>query len=85
MFSHLRPPKTKRAREVALEYFFIFLEFGTPYNLQRYTDRKFTASIITELTALKPDCEVVHGKPRNPKSQGSVERAIKILKMCYVL
>jgi hypothetical protein len=36
--------------------------------------REFTANIIKELKDMWPDCTLVHGKPRHPQSQGSVER-----------
>jgi hypothetical protein len=36
---------------------------------------EFTASIISQLTDLWPECKLVHGKPRHPQSQGSVEWA----------
>jgi hypothetical protein len=36
---------------------------------------EFTASIISQLTDLWPECKIVHGKPRHPQSEGSVEWA----------
>jgi hypothetical protein len=36
---------------------------------------EFTASIISQLKDLWPECKIVHGKPGHPQSQGSVERA----------
>ena len=36
--------------------------------------REFLANVIKELNDLWPDCCIVHGKPRHPQSQGSVER-----------
>ena len=35
---------------------------------------EFTASVIMELKLLWPDRLMVHGKPRHPQSQSSVER-----------
>ncbi|XP_066969114.1 KRAB-A domain-containing protein 2-like [Macrobrachium rosenbergii] len=35
---------------------------------------EFTASVISKLKLLWPDLLIVHGKPRHPQSQGSVER-----------
>lgn len=32
-------------------------------------------SVITELEQQWPGLQIVHGKPRNPRSQGAVERA----------
>ena len=43
--------------------------------LQSDNGSEFTAQIIVELKELWPDLVLVHGKPRHPQSQGSVERA----------
>ena len=43
--------------------------------LQYYKGLEFTAQVITELKQMWPDLVIVHGKPRHPQSQGSVERA----------
>ncbi|KAL4089315.1 hypothetical protein QTP88_024369 [Uroleucon formosanum] len=34
-----------------------------------------SAKIIEELAELWPECKIVHGRPRHPQSQGSVERS----------
>lgn len=70
----LRPLSTKRASEVAYQLTDIFLLFGAPQILQSDNGTEFTASVITELKLLWPDLLIVHGKPRHPQSQGSVER-----------
>ena len=36
---------------------------------------EFVAEIIRELKSLWPECVIVHGRPRHPQSQGSVERS----------
>ncbi|XP_046549464.1 KRAB-A domain-containing protein 2-like [Haliotis rubra] len=36
---------------------------------------EFTAQVIADLKQMWPDLVIVHGKPRHPQSQGSVERA----------
>ena len=74
-YSVLRAITSKRAAEVAYHLLDIFLLFGAPHILQSDNGREFTASVISELKDLWPDCVVVHGKPRHPQSQGSVERA----------
>lgn len=74
-FLHLRPLHSKRAVEVASELLKIFLEFGAPHILQSDNGREFVAAIIQELTSLWPECKIVHGRPRYPQSQGSVERS----------
>ena len=70
----LRPITSKRAAEVAFQLMDIFLLFGAPQILQSDNGSEFTASVITELKLLWPDLLMVHGKPRHPQSQGSVER-----------
>lgn len=74
-FINLRPLKTKRAVEVASELMKIFLIFGAPYILQSDNGREFTANIIKELIAIWPECKIVHGSPRHPQTQGSIERS----------
>ncbi|GBP28355.1 KRAB-A domain-containing protein 2 [Eumeta japonica] len=74
-FVHLRPLSSKQASEVALELLKIFLEFGAPYILQSDNGREFTAKIIAEMVNMWPDCKIIHGTPRHPQTQGSVERS----------
>jgi len=73
-FCILRPLASKRAAEVAYQLTDIFLTIGAPSILQSDNGAEFTASVITELKDLWPDLLIVHGKPRHPQSQGSVER-----------
>ena len=74
-FVILRPLSSKRASEVASQLLDIFLLFGAPAILQSDNGSEFTAQVITELKELWPQLIMVHGKPRHPQSQGSVERA----------
>ena len=74
-FVILRPLSSKRAVEVAFQLLDIFLLFGAPAILQSDNGSEFTAQVITELKELWPQLIMVHGKPRHPQSQGSVERA----------
>ena len=74
-FCVLRPLISKRAAEVAYPLLDIFLLLGAPCILQSDNGSEFTARIIVELKELWPDLVLVHGKPRHPQSQGSVERA----------
>src|ERR1043165_7601309 len=52
----------------------IFLLIGPLEILQSDNGSEFTASVITKLKELWTDLLMVHGKPRHPQSQGSVER-----------
>jgi IS30 family transposase len=74
-FVVLRPLKSKRATDVAMQILDIFLLFGAPNILQSDNGAEITASIISQLKDLWPECKIVHGKPRHPQNQGSVERA----------
>ncbi|XP_068220266.1 KRAB-A domain-containing protein 2-like [Palaemon carinicauda] len=71
----LCPLTSKRAAEVAFQLADIYLLLGAPVILQSENGSEFTAQIITELRSLWPELSIVHGKPRHPQSQGSVERA----------
>jgi len=73
-FVILRALTSKRANEVAMQILDIFLLFGEPNILQSDNGTEFTA-IIGVLKNVWPECKIVHGKPRHPQSQGSVERA----------
>ena len=73
-FCILKPLTSKRASEVAYHLMDVFLLVGAPCILQSDNGAEFTASVITELKILWPDLLLVHGKPRHPQSQGSVER-----------
>ena len=79
-YIHLRALKTKTAAEVAWHLFEIFIEFGAPAILQSDNGREFRAAIIEELLLLWPDLKLVHGRPRHPQSQGSVERSNGVVK-----
>ncbi|XP_068220838.1 KRAB-A domain-containing protein 2-like [Palaemon carinicauda] len=74
-FCVLRSLTSKRAGEVAFQLADIFLLLGAPVILQSDNGSEFIAQIITELRSLWPELSIVHGKPRHPQSQGSVERA----------
>ncbi|VEN35518.1 unnamed protein product, partial [Callosobruchus maculatus] len=74
-FLFLRPLKTKTANEVANELLKIFLEIGAPSILQSDSGREFTASVISEMVKIWPSLKILHGRPRHPQSQGSIERS----------
>lgn len=84
--SVLRPLESKRAKEVATRLYEIFCLITPPCILQSDNGREFTANCIEELKCLWPDLVIVHGQPRHPQSQGSVERAnadIKDMLACW--
>ena len=62
----------------------IFLLFGAPHILLSDNGFECTAQIISDLIELCPKPVIVHGKPRHPQSQGSVERANYDIKDMFV-
>lgn len=74
-FLFLRPMETKRAEEVASNLLSIFLLIGAPKILQSDNGREFVNKVIIELKGMWPECIIVHGRPRHPQSQGSIERS----------
>ena len=68
--------KSKCSIEVArLLIHEVFSVVGAPCILQTDNGREFVSKVIEELKLIWPDMMIVHGKPRHPQSQGSVERA----------
>lgn len=65
----------KHHKKIPEELSMIFLTWGAPSILQSDNGREFVAAIIDALVAIWPSCKIVHGRPRHPQSQGSVERA----------
>ena len=72
-FVILRPLTSKRACEVVFQLVDTFRLLGALVILQSDNGSEFTAVVIRELKLL-PELGLVHGKPRHPQSQGSVER-----------
>ena len=60
---------------MAFQLLDIFLLLGAPAILQSDNGSEFSAQVIRELKELWPQLTMVHGKPRHPQSQGSVEHA----------
>ena len=75
-FSILKPLRSKRAEEVAARLFEIFVAFGAPKILQSDNGNEFVGAPVKEMMrGYWPATQLVHGAPRYPQSQGSVERA----------
>ncbi|XP_063599487.1 KRAB-A domain-containing protein 2-like [Penaeus indicus] len=70
-FVILRVLTSKRGTEVSLHLLNILFLFGASAILQSGNSSEFTVKVISELKELI----MVHGKPRHPQSQVSVERA----------
>ena len=77
----LRPLKHKSAAEVAETLEDFFCELGPPHILQSDNGGEFCNSTLFALINDKWPCtKIIHGKPRHPASQGSVERANREIK-----
>ena len=75
-FVHLRPLKFKTAEEVSSMVLDIFLSTnGAPRILQCDNGREFDNKLMKQLEEQWAGLKLVHGRPRHPQSQGSVERA----------
>ena len=80
-FSVLRPIKTKTAEEVCQVLVEIFCLIGSPHILQSDNGSEFkNVNLTNMIRELWPGCKVIHGKPRHPESQGSVERVNREIK-----
>ena len=73
---------SKRASEVAYHIMEIFLLLGAPTILQSDNGSEFTCQVISEMKDLCPDLTIVHGKPRHPQSQESVEEPMVTSRTC---
>ena len=74
-FEQLRPVTSKLAPEIAYQLLDVLSIFDAPNILQSDNGREFFNSIIDEHRSMWEGLKIVHGKPRNIQSQGSVERA----------
>jgi len=63
------------ATAVAWELYQIFTTQGCPLILQSDNGKEFVNKVIKKLKTLWPECILVRGRPRQPKTQGSVETA----------
>ncbi|CAG8682213.1 7422_t:CDS:2, partial [Gigaspora rosea] len=81
-FSWARPIKSSTALEVATFLFEIFTIFGPPTILHSDNGAQFISDLISDLCNLwiPIKIKIIHGRPRHPQSQGSVERGNEILK-----
>ena len=48
--------------------------FGAPQIIQSDNGKEFRDQVVNSLKIIWPGIEVIHGRPRRPQSQGSVER-----------
>ena len=85
---HLRPIKQKTKEEVSEALLDIFLTTnGAPKILQTDNGREFSFfnQCILQMEKLWPTMRMVHGRPRHPQTQGSVERAnAEVTKLLWV-
>ena len=58
----------------------IFSEYGSPKILHTDNGGEFIANVINQLIKACPTMKIIHGRPRHPQFQGSVERGNQELK-----
>jgi hypothetical protein len=65
----------KYPKSASLHQSFCLIAMATEQQILSQSDNgaEITVSIISQLKDLWPECKVVHGKPRHPQNQGSVE------------
>jgi hypothetical protein len=71
--------KSKSATEVARALENCFRLFGVPLAIQADNGKEFTNRQVRDLCT-RMNIQVIHGRPRNPKAQGSVERVNQTVK-----
>lgn len=71
--------KTKSAKEVADALEDCFMRYGPPVTIQSDNGKEFKNNILSAL-CLSMNIRIIHGRPRNPKAQGMVERVNQTIK-----
>ena len=71
--------KNKSAENVKECLDTLFKNFGVPVELQSDNGKEFANSLL-ETYLKKLNIKIIHGRPRNPKSQGQIERANQTIK-----
>ena len=80
-FVRMHALKTKTAEEVAEVLMDIFWDMGAPTILQSDNGRELENEILLNyLNRYWSSSKIIHGKPRHPQTQGSVESANKDIK-----
>lgn len=69
--------KTAEAVKQSLE--FIFDNFGVPLSIQSDNGKEFRNQVLHDFLSSN-NINIIHGRPRNPKSQGQVERVNQTVK-----
>ena len=71
--------KTKSAAEVAEALEDCFLNYGLPVAIQADNGKEFKNNTLAALCR-SMNIQIIHGRPRNPKAQGMVERVNRTVK-----
>lgn len=75
-FSVLKALRTKQTTEVSHHLYEIFTLIGAPKILQCDNGNEFVGAPLKKMMkTFWPNTKLVHGSPRHPQSQGSVEKA----------
>jgi len=74
-FCMLQPLEQKTAVGVAKVLSQLFGLFKAPQILQSDNGKEFRNGVVVSLKLLWPNLKIVHGRARNPQTQGSIERS----------
>ena len=80
-FSYAEPSRSKTAEEAAACLFNFCLLYGPPAILHSDNGGEFVGKVVEETLNLWPNIKIVHGRPRNPRCQGLVEKGNDILQI----
>ncbi|CAG8714424.1 20037_t:CDS:2, partial [Gigaspora rosea] len=76
----VKPAKTKFSIETAYFLLQFCLKYGTPPDLYSDNGGESVGNIVKETIELWPSVKFIHGRPRYPQCQGSVEKGNDIYK-----
>lgn len=77
LFSYKMKDKSALSVKECLEH--IYMNFGVPVSIQADNGKEFSNQLLREFHS-QLNVRVVHGRPRNPRAQGQVERVNQTIK-----
>ncbi|CAG8529903.1 5028_t:CDS:1 [Acaulospora morrowiae] len=78
-FSYAKPSQSKSAKNAAMCLFNFCMIYGPPAVLHSDNRKEFVGKIVQEILNIWTNIKIVHGRPRNPRCQGLIEKGNNIL------
>lgn len=78
-FSYAESSSSKSAEDAAISLFNFCLLYGPPAILHSDNGGEFVGKVVKETLNIWPNIKIIHGRPRNPRCQGLVEKGNGIL------